>query len=126
VQIHSLRELREVFFGDWEAISFTEIHKRFPDYLKERMANIENFHPPGNGESMGQLSARIMKCFRDILKKQRGKDFLFVGHGAVNRIILCDAMGLAIEKAFNLQQDYGCLNIIDYYEDSARVVMMNG
>ena len=126
VRIHSLPELREVFFGDWEAVSFKEIHERFPDDLKKRMANIENFQPPGNGESMGQLSDRIMTCFRDILEEQRGKDFLFVGHGAVNRIILCDAMGLSIGKAFNLQQDYGCLNIIDYYEDSTRVVMMNG
>lgn len=126
VQIHSLPELREVYFGDWEAISFKEIHRRFPDDLKKRMADIENFQPPGNGESMGQLSERIMKCFRGIREEQKGKDFLFVGHGAVNRIILCDAMGLATEKAFNIQQDYGCLNIIDYYHDSARIVLMNG
>ena len=126
VRIHSLPELREVFFGDWEAISFKEIHERFPDALKKRMEDIENFRPPGNGESMKQLSERIMKCFGTIFEVEKGKDILFVGHGAVNRTILCDAMGLSIEKAFHVQQDYGCLNIIDYYEDSARVVMMNG
>jgi len=27
---------------------------------------------------------------------------------------------------FNIQQDYGCLNIIDYYPDSAVVRLMNG
>ena len=126
VIIYSLPELREVCFGDWEAISFKEIHKRFPDALKKRMEDIKDFKPPGNGESMGQLSERIMKCLRAFLEEEKGKNILFVGHGAVNRIILCDAMGLSLEKAFNIQQDYGCLNIIDYYEDSARVIMMNG
>jgi alpha-ribazole phosphatase/probable phosphoglycerate mutase len=42
-------------------------------------------------------------------------------------VILCDAMGLPIEKFFTIEQDYGCLNVIDRFPDGVKVVkMLNG
>jgi alpha-ribazole phosphatase/probable phosphoglycerate mutase len=50
-----------------------------------------------------------------------------VAHGGVNRIILLDAIGAALEQAFSIEQDYGCLNIIDYLDDGLSVVrLLNG
>jgi len=42
-------------------------------------------------------------------------------------VILCDAMGLDIQHFFRIEQDYGCLNILDCFEDGIRVVkLLNG
>jgi len=50
-----------------------------------------------------------------------------VGHGGVNRVILLDALGAPPSSMFRIEQDYGCLNIIDYYEDGNPVVkLLNG
>jgi alpha-ribazole phosphatase len=126
VPLHVMPELREIYFGDWEGLSLSEIRQRFPEELDKRKADLLNYRIPGNGESIGDLSERIIACFRKILDQQAGSDFLLVGHGAVNRIILCDALGLDLARLFSIQQDYGCLNIIDYLPDSTLVRLING
>ena len=121
-----LPELREMGFGDWEGLTLSEIRERFPDELESRKADIVNFSPSGCGESIEQLARRVIPCLEKILEDQRGKDFLILGHGMVNRVILCHTLGLDLSRVFHLQQDYGCLNIIDYYPDSTQLKLLNG
>ena len=126
VRINVLPELKEMYFGDWEGMTLTDIRELFPDELAKRMADPVSFRNPGGGESMGQLSKRIMACFEGILEEQEGNDILFVGHGGVNRVILCKALGLDLSRILTLHQDYGCLNIIDYFPDSTLIRLING
>lgn len=126
VPLHVLTELREMHFGDWEGLTLTEIREHFPDELEKRKADLVNYQIPGEGESIGRLSQRVMNCFEKILKDQKNNDFLLVGHGAVNRIILCHALGLDLTRILKIHQDYGCLNIIDYFPDTTLVRMING
>lgn len=126
IQLHIRDDLREMYFGDWEGMPFTEIQEKYPGELKKRKDDILHFRPPGGGESMKDLSRRVMPCVQKILGDQEGRDILLVAHGGVNRIILCHALGLDLENVFNIQQDYGCLNIIDYYPDSMLVRLING
>jgi alpha-ribazole phosphatase len=124
--LHILPELREMHFGDWEGLTLTEIGERFPDELEKRKSDLVNYQNPGEGESIETLSERVMNCFKGILKDQKGNDIVVVGHGAVNRVILCHALHLDLNSMFRIQQDYGCLNIIDYFPDSTLVRMING
>ena len=126
VPLHAMPELRELFFGGWEGKHLGEIRQRFPDELQKRQADVLGYKPPGGGESIADLSKRIMGSFSKILVEQQGNDFVLVGHGAVNRTILCDALGLDLSRMFCILQDYGCLNIIDYFPDSTVVRLMNG
>ena len=124
--LHILPELREMHFGEWEGLTMIEIRERFPIDLEKRNADLLNYRSPGEGESIGHLSKRVMNCFETILEDQKGNDILLVGHGAVNRVILCDALGLDLRRMFKIQQDYGCLNIIDYFPDSTLLRLING
>jgi alpha-ribazole phosphatase/probable phosphoglycerate mutase len=119
-------ELREVYFGDWEGMSMDEIQEEYPGEPEERYKAIINYRPPGKGESMRDLSERIVPCLKGILEEQNGNDILIVAHGGVNRVILCHALGLDIANLFNIYQDYGCLNIIDYYPNHPIVRLING
>ena len=49
-----------------------------------------------------------------------------MAHAGINRVILSEAMGLPLENLFRLDQNYGCLNIIDYFPDLAVVRLVNG
>jgi alpha-ribazole phosphatase/probable phosphoglycerate mutase len=126
VPINHLHELREMNFGDWEGLTLEEIRTRFPDELEKRKRELIDFQPPGEGESIKHLCNRVIPCFKNILEEQNGNDFLIVGHGGVNRVILCHALGLDLSQMFNIQQNYGCLNIVDYFPDSTLVRLMNG
>ncbi|MCF8081978.1 MAG: histidine phosphatase family protein [Deltaproteobacteria bacterium] len=126
VPVRVLPELREMAFGDWEGLPLAEIRHRFPEALTQREADLINFRVPGGGESVGDLGERICQAFDEIREREKGKDIALVVHGAVNRVILCQAMGLDLSCMFNIQQDYGCLNIIDYYPDKTLVRLVNG
>lgn len=126
VPLYQLSELREMYFGDWEGLTLEEIRNRFPDELEKRKKELIHFQPPGKGESIEDLSKRVIACFEKILEEQNGNDFLIVGHGGVNRVILCHALGLDLSRMFNIQQNYGCLNIVDYFDDSTLVRLING
>ena len=126
VPLISLPELREMYFGAWEGMSMSEIQERYPGELERRKDDPSNYSTPGNGESVKALAARIIPCLEGILEDQKGSDILLVGHGGINRVILCHALGLDLADMINLQQDYGCLNIIDYRVDSRLVRLING
>jgi alpha-ribazole phosphatase len=118
-------ELKEINFGDWEGMPLTEIEKACPGELDKRYGNLAEYRPPA-GENMMDVSKRVLKCLKEILKQEAGKNILIVAHGGVNRVIICDALGLPVNSLFNIHQDYGCLNIIDYYPENRLVRLMNG
>ena len=126
IPIISKTELKEIFFGDWEGMPLEEIEKKYPGELDKRFADIAGYRPPGNGENMEDVSKRVLNCLREIIRKHEGKNILLLAHGGVNRLVLCDALGIKIASLFNIQQDYGCLNIIDYYPENVLVRLVNG
>lgn len=119
-------DLREMRFGKWEGLTLEEVRLRFPEQLAKRQADLLNFSAPGGGESLAGFAERILTCFKQRLLGQGPGDWVLVGHGGVNRVILCDALGLPLASMYSMQQDYGCLNIIDYFDDGTLVRLVNG
>lgn len=118
--------LREINFGDWEGRTWAELQESYPYDWQKRMQDLTNYQVPG-GESLQDAADRIRPVIRGILQKHPNGDVALVAHGGVNRIILLDAIGAALEQAFSIEQDYGCLNIIDYLDDGLSVVrLLNG
>ncbi|MDQ1333373.1 MAG: alpha-ribazole phosphatase [Thermodesulfobacteriota bacterium] len=126
VPIYFLPELREMKFGDWEGLTLTDIRTRFPEELQKREDDLVNYRAPGNGESIADLAARVEAVFDRIRAEQQANDIVIAAHGAVNRVILCKALGLDLARMFNIHQAYGCLNIIDYFPDATLVRLING
>jgi len=123
---HTLSELREIHYGDWEGLGLRDVRERFPEMVLNRMNDPVNFRAPGAGESIAELSARVMPCFEEILGRHQGRDFLIVAHAVVNRVILCNGLGMDLKHMFRLHQDYGCLNIVDYFPDGIVARLING
>ena len=121
----SLEELREVSHGSWEGLTYEEVLERYPEEAKKRFSDFVNYRAPG-GENLLDARKRVIPTLKELIRINQGKEFVIVGHGGVNILILHDALGLDLKDFFRIRQDFGCLNIIDYYEDSAVVRMMNG
>lgn len=118
--------LRELSVGAWEGMTWNELKERYPDQWQARLADIVSYRVP-RGENLIDLEARVMPKIRGIVEKHRGEEVLVVAHGGTNRVILLDAIGAPLSTFFNIEQNYCCLNIIDYYEDGKTVVkLLNG
>ncbi|HIJ87502.1 MAG TPA: alpha-ribazole phosphatase [Desulfuromonadales bacterium] len=120
------RELRELDIGAWEGLAWEEIKSEWPDDWQARFDDLVNYRVP-QGENLLDVEARVMPVITQVVERHKGEEVLVVAHGGVNRIVLLNAIGAPLAGLFNIEQNYGCLNIIDYYEDGrATVKLLNG
>ena len=106
----------EVAFGVWEGLSFSEIKERYPDELG-RWIEDPGGHPPPQGESFEEARGRSMTRLRKIAAESAGKTVAVVAHAGIIRIMLFSLLDFRLTRLFRLGQDYGCINIVDIYED---------
>ncbi len=120
------RELRELHIGIWEGMTWPEIQASYPDQWQARLNDLVNYRVP-QGENLVDLDGRVMPIIGEIVAKHQGEEVLVVAHGGVNRVILLNAIGAPLSSLFSIEQNYACLNIIDYYVDGKSVVrLLNG
>lgn len=115
--------LREIGLGDWEGRTFDEVARHFPDQFEARGRDIAYYRPPG-GESFADCSKRAMEAFQQIMT-EGGNPIIVVGHAGVNRVILCHVLGMPLANLFRINQDFGCINIIQYLGSNSRVKAVN-
>ena len=116
--------LREIFLGRWEGLTFDEVSTRYPEEYRARGLDVVNYRPPG-GESFKDCAGRVLSAFFDILDAEEG-NILIVGHAGVNRILLCQILGVPPARLFEIEQGYGCLNAIRIDESRFDVKLVNG
>ena len=107
--------LRERSFGVWEGMLFDEIKKQYPDEFKAWADNPLRFSPVG-GENTLEVRDRALQSLDKILKKHNGESISIVAHGGVNRVILCDIMGIPFENLFRIEQDFAAVNVIEFWD----------
>jgi alpha-ribazole phosphatase len=121
----SCPEFREIHLGIWEGLTRDEIMERYPDEYQLRLQDLAYSHIQ-DGESFKDLQTRVMHKLLAVLNQWKGKNILLMAHGGVNRVILFHALSLDLHLLARIDQDYGCLNIIDYYDDGPIVKLVNG
>ena len=117
--------LKEINAGRWETLTADEVQRQFPGEFEKRFSDIVNFRIPGGGENLLDVRDRALAAVSEIVKKNVGEEVVIVAHGGVNRVILCEAMGLGLENLLRIEQGFGCLNIIDYYDGTSVVRLLN-
>ncbi len=121
-----LPELREINFGLWEGLDYQQIKAGWADEFEARYQDFYNHRPP-EGETLAEMDARVWAALMGLVERHRHRSVLVVAHSAVNRVILCRVLGLGPEHLFALDQDYGCLNVIDFFDDGRSLVkLLNG
>lgn len=123
LQVVYREALRELHAGDWEGLTWEELQRLYPMEWQARLADIVAYQIPG-GESFHGAAQRVLPELTRLLAAHPGQNVALVAHGGVNRIILLDALGAPLDKVFSLEQDFACLNVIDYFADGYRTVRL--
>ncbi|HME42967.1 MAG TPA: histidine phosphatase family protein [Syntrophorhabdales bacterium] len=120
-----LPALRERNFGIWEGLTFTEIKERYPLEFEAWAANPLKHNPVG-GESTHDMGVRVTHAIENIVESHLGEEIAIIAHGGVNRIVLCQIMGIPLENIFRIEQDYGAVNIVEFWDRYPVVKLVNG
>lgn len=123
IPVTACSRLREISLGLWEGSAIKDIETHYPREFDARGEDIEHYRPP-YGESFADCRIRVLAALQEILNASSG-DILIVGHAGVNRMILCEALGIPIANIFKIGQEYGCLNILEYGTRGSRVKLLN-
>ncbi|MBA4391558.1 MAG: hypothetical protein C0399_11580 [Syntrophus sp. (in: bacteria)] len=116
-------DLNELGFGKWEGLSFDEILKQYPQLFPLWLKNPVHYTPP-DGEPLLHAQERIMKIFSKIVQKHCGLNVAIVSHAGVLRIIIASILAFNLSNMYSIAQDYGCIDMIDVYEDSNVVIRL--
>ncbi len=90
--------LREMHFGDWENLGFSEVSARSPEHLRTFYEHPGDIAPP-NGESWNDLRARVSPAVDQLLESQ-SRDVIMVCHFGVVLSQLQRATGLSSYETF--------------------------
>ncbi len=118
------QSLAELDFGDFEGLSYQEVEQRYPDLYKQWMKHPTKVRFP-NGESYDQMSTRVIDSMSQLKMKHKGQTIVTVAHGGVNRIVLANVLMLEPEMVFRLDQSYGAVSCVDYYDETPVLRIMN-
>jgi len=115
--------LKEINFGDWEGLSWNDVHEQYPDQLRTWSDNWVDQRPP-NGETFKQLRDRC----NEWLKEQSGKTdqtILAVAHGGSIRALLCAALVLPLHVAMQFDIDHASVTKLVLNNKANRCAFVN-
>lgn len=107
--------LRERHFGHWQGLPWSEIAERFPEEQERYYADRFTTRVPGGAENFLDVQSRVRPFLREVLARHPGECIAITAHSGTVRIILAECMSIPLECIFTFEQDYCCLNVIDYW-----------
>ena len=114
IQIRVSALWREIDFGDWEGLTYTQIVEQFKDQ-PGFFTDPEHYSPP-NGESLAHMQQRVKDALSAIVHSDDSPaagDVVIVSHGGPLRILLCNILGMPVQRQWQLRLDHGSLSAID-------------
>jgi probable phosphoglycerate mutase len=111
LEIEVIEGLSEAKTGNFEEI------ESFEDMQKIVTRAFHNAHEPDarflTGESYAELWDRVAAGWRGLLSRSDWTTAFVAAHGVVNRTILAQSLGTGPEVYRRIEQDMGCLNVLD-------------
>ena len=116
--------LNEMSWGIWEGLKIGYIKKKYRNIYGQRKKNKFNFQVP-KGESPKQLNERVKKAIKKIIRQNKDKNILIVGHGGVNRAILGILLKWGSSRIISTRLNNASISILNIKNNKARMSLFN-
>jgi len=104
--------LREIHFGIWEGLSWSEIEARDPVLAKSWAEQYRTLTAPG-GESMQQFERRVCAESAFLFAAATECPIAVVAHAGFMRVLLTNFYGVPEEEAWKIAKEYGSVVALD-------------
>ncbi len=107
-----MRDLREIFLGEWEGLLTEDITKRFPNewaaWTKEPSWDLV----PG-GEGAATFEARVESVLEMLFERHPHGDAIVVTHGGVIQVALHHVVGRSSHGIFAFRISNGSISVVE-------------
>lgn len=112
VEAAPIRELREIFLGEWEGLHTDDIAKRFPDewaaWIREPSWDIV----PG-GEGAEVFEKRVESALEQLFERHPHGDAIVVTHGGVIQVALHHVVGRSSHGIFAFRISNASMTVVE-------------
>ena len=115
--------LKEIDFGSWEGLSFTQVQRDYADELNDWVREDEDFGFPG-GERIRAFNSRVVTWFDNLLTNDFNR-VLIVAHGGVIRIAISHLLGIETTRAFVFDPMEGRVSMVHVVDGFGRLELFN-
>jgi alpha-ribazole phosphatase len=115
---------REINMGQWEGRSMRSVYQEEQALVAQLFNDPASFAYP-SGESFSTFIARIRKALEHLQLVHQDGELALVTHGGVCRAIIGTVLEIPTRNWLRVAQDYGCLNVIDWYDGNPMVHQLN-
>jgi broad specificity phosphatase PhoE len=105
VKVELMAVLRELRFGEWEGLNWSEVSEKYPEYAQRWIEQYPLIPTPG-GEEFGTFRLRVREALKEVADRVGGGCALVVTHGGVIRTALLEVHGLPESALAGLQCEY--------------------
>ncbi len=107
--------LIDIDFGRWQGVSHEEVKERYGSLYRQWKDTPHLVRFPG-GESLKDVRERALKVIRELISGHIDETLVMVSHRVVNKTMLCGLLGLDNSHFWQISQDTGCINILEFGE----------
>jgi alpha-ribazole phosphatase/probable phosphoglycerate mutase len=104
VPLHIFPGLREIHFGEWEGLRWSEVEARDGRYASRWMTEYPNLATPG-GEAIGGFEARVLAAFETLLRSEL-RPVAVVSHAGAMRVLMHRRGGFTEDECFARTKEY--------------------
>jgi len=112
IEARPMKDLREIFLGDWEGLHTDELAERFPDAWEE-WTREPSWDVVPRGEGASAFEARVTSAFDRLFEQHPQGDAIVVTHGGVIQIGLHRVVGRPSHGLFPFRISNGSVSIVE-------------
>ena len=121
LEVNKKEKIREIHFGDWQGLSYSEIEEQYPQRLKKWNKDPITNCPPG-GETMAVFIKRVKSGFEEIINKNQDNNILVVSHGGTIKVYLTILLEMPPKNHWQFDISSTGLSVINFYEDNKAII----
>jgi broad specificity phosphatase PhoE len=112
VEASPMKELREIFLGDWEGLHTDELAQRFPEAW-DAWTREPSWDVVPRGEGASAFEARVASALEHLFEQHSHGDAIVVTHGGVIQIALHSVVGRPSHGLFPFRISNGSVTIVE-------------
>lgn len=105
----------EMEFGEWDGLSFTEVHEQHPDDLAAWLGSLDAPAGGGGGESFRQVEERVLAGLQRVLDEHAGRTVVVASHVTPIKTLAAHSLGAPLDAVFRMELSPASVTVVSFF-----------